>query len=133
MCFKKINKRLEKYAGKNADFYSNLICGILGGIIISFTLLHQNEENADIIIHGIFYFLFFYLIGLGIIYNILKGAKLSKKKHYLNYHLNLLAGIIGAAYVSFISIYTEWILKIIITLCLIFLSTIIMYFVISKK
>jgi len=131
--YKKIDRKMKKNPGKVLGFYNNLICGILGGVIIGFAIKYSLSDGVKIICYGLMLFIFFYLLGLGIIYQNLKKTRLSKKKHFMNYHLNLLASIIGAAYVSVILIYPYWVIRLMSTIILSIIAITVMYFIISNK
>jgi len=129
--YKKIDEKMKRAPVKTLNFYNNLISGIIGGTIIYYAFI----TNFKIDIRSIIYVIFLYLIGLLIMLKNLSEIKSSKsrKGQILNYHLNLLAAILGAIYIMIIFTYTNVWVRIIDTIGLIIIFTTISYFRIKKR
>lgn len=97
---KKIDNKISRV--RTIDLFSNLAAGLIGGTVIYFfsltmpVLVKQFEINKLILVLA--YPTLFYLSGLVIIMKISSEINCSLKKQMINYHLNLLAAIIGAGY-----------------------------------
>ncbi len=92
---KKQYKKLKGVPARTFEFYNNLLSGIIGGAIILFISI---LKDIRYILDFLWYLVLLWCIGFLSIFYILKGSKLSKKKHLWNYIWNTLAALIGGFY-----------------------------------